>query len=40
MLRRDFEDRDVASKANVMIVNDTFARHFGDADVWLMEVRR
>jgi predicted permease len=31
MLGRDFDDRDVASKAGVMIVNETFARHyFGD----------
>jgi predicted permease len=31
MLGRDFDDRDVASKASVMIVNETFARHyFGD----------
>jgi predicted permease len=31
LLGRDFDDRDVASKANVMIVNQTFARHyFGD----------
>lgn len=30
---RDFDDRDVASKAGVMIVNETFARHyFGDED--------
>ena len=25
---RDFDDRDVTSKANVMIVNETFARHY------------
>jgi predicted permease len=31
VLGRDFDERDVASKANVMIVNETFARHyFGD----------
>jgi len=31
VLGRDFDDRDVASKASVMIVNETFARHyFGD----------
>jgi predicted permease len=31
MLGRDFDDRDVASTAGVMIVNETFARHyFGD----------
>jgi predicted permease len=31
VLGRDFDDRDVASKTNVMIVNETFARHyFGD----------
>jgi len=31
MVGRDFDDRDVASKASVMIVNETFARHyFGD----------
>ena len=28
MLGRDFDDRDVASKAGVMIVNETFARHY------------
>jgi hypothetical protein len=28
MLGRDFDDRDVASKASVMIVNETFARHY------------
>jgi predicted permease len=31
VLGRDFDERDVASDANVMIVNETFARHyFGD----------
>jgi predicted permease len=31
LLGRDFDDRDAASKAGVMIVNETFARHyFGD----------
>ena len=31
MLGRDFADRDVSSKSTVMIVNETFARHyFGD----------
>jgi predicted permease len=31
LLGRDFDDRDVAAKASVMIVNETFARHyFGD----------
>ena len=31
MLGRDFDDRDVSSKATAMIVNETFARHyFGD----------
>jgi predicted permease len=28
MRGRDFDDRDVASKASVMIVNETFARHY------------
>jgi predicted permease len=28
MLGRDFDDRDAASKAGVMIVNETFARHY------------
>jgi predicted permease len=32
VLGRDFDDRDVASKANVMIVNETFARHYFGAD--------
>jgi putative ABC transport system permease protein len=27
---RDFDDRDVTSKASVMIVNETFARHYFD----------
>jgi predicted permease len=28
MLGRDFDDRDMSSKASVMIVNETFARHY------------
>jgi predicted permease len=32
VLGRDFDDRDVASKANVMIVNETFARHYFGAE--------
>ena len=32
VLGRDFDDRDAASKASVMIVNETFARHYFGAD--------
>jgi predicted permease len=32
VLGRDFDERDVASKANVMIVNETFARHYFGGD--------
>jgi len=32
MLGRDFDDRDVSSKAGVMIVNETFARHYFGAE--------